>query len=98
MTKQNDYLSDREIQLEQLKLLQAILKLLQKGQSYHHASLELLDNADLMRILKVSESKLKTMRNDKTLKFYKVGNKIVYRVCDVEEMLGMKAGPMRIVS
>jgi len=48
---------------------------------------EILDNADLIQMLKVSTRTLATWREDGTIKYSKIGSKIYYRQEDVEELL-----------
>jgi hypothetical protein len=86
MSKQNEYLSDRELMIKQVELMEAILKILVKGQAMHHASLDLLDNSDMKRIFKASDSTLSRWR-DEGLCFHQVNQKMYYVVSEVEAFL-----------
>jgi hypothetical protein len=97
MSKQNEFLSDHELLCKLVEDTAAIRKFLEKGLSVHHASLDLLDNSDMKRIFKASDSTLKTWR-DEELPFYQVVQKIYYRVSEVEAFLQQrKGGAMRKV-
>ena len=48
---------------------------------------EILDNADLIQMLKVSTRTLANWREDGTIKYSKIGSKIYYRQEDVDELL-----------
>ena len=90
MAKQNEFLSERELLCKLVEEVTELRRFLIKGLSVHHASLDLLDNADMRRILKVSDGTLKKWRDEGLLPFHQIGQKIYYRVCDVEDFLNIK--------
>jgi hypothetical protein len=98
MAKQNEYLSDRELEEAKLEELKEIRKVLTKAFGVQPAPIEVLDNADLKRMFNLSDSTLRRRRKDGTLPFHKVGKKIFYLVTDVEKMLGICIDRMRKAS
>ncbi|MCC9043593.1 helix-turn-helix domain-containing protein [Myroides sp. M-43] len=48
---------------------------------------ELLDNQDVLQILKVSSRSLQRLRSQKLLPYYKVRGKIYYKLSDVQQLL-----------
>jgi hypothetical protein len=98
MSKQSNYLSDRELEEAKLEELKEIRKILTKALGAPSTPIDVLDNADLKRMFNLSDSSLRRRRKDKTLPFHKVGRKIFYLVSDVEKMLGISIGTMRKAS
>jgi hypothetical protein len=48
---------------------------------------ELLDNQDVLQILKISYRSLQRYRSDKKLPYYKLKGKIYYKLSDVQQLL-----------
>jgi hypothetical protein len=100
MSKQNNYLSDRELQEAQLEELKEIRKAFTKTFGVQQAPIEVLDNADLKRMFNLSDSTLRRRRKEGALPFHRAGRgrKIFYLVTDVEKLLGLRIDRMRKAS
>ena len=74
------FLSEREMLEEILKELKTLNeKLLEKNKP----SPDLLDSADVQRLLKVTDSTLRRWRREGRVKFVKIGGKVYYRKEDL---------------
>lgn len=70
-------------EIQQLKLLIQALSQLQ----FNRLKSEWLTPDEVCRILNMSENSLMKLRNSKMLPFSKIGQKIYYRVADIQALL-----------
>jgi predicted site-specific integrase-resolvase len=87
--KNNEYKSQEELLAEILKQLESIAQKLPADNSAA-AQLGVIDNADLVQLLKITPRTAITWRKKKLLPHIKIGGKIFYRINDIETMLNKK--------
>ena len=78
------YTSKNEI--EQIKEKLDLL-INQKSEKEKSPALTYLDNADVMRLLKVSRRTLSTWRSDGIISYVQISNKLYYSLADINEMM-----------
>ena len=87
--KNSEYQSDVELLREILTELKTINKKMSDGkQATNHTGI--IDNADLIQILKITSRTANYWRDSGKLKFSKVGRKIYYQISDIEALVQRK--------
>jgi hypothetical protein len=84
--KANEFKSDRELLDEILAELNAVSQKLKQKNGIATDD-DLLDNADVIQLLKISPQTAARWRKDGKLKFIRIGRKIYYCRKDIEEMI-----------
>ena len=82
------YISDHEFQIEMLKYLKDIRSALHDDRMTPFLDFDYIDNADLIKLLHISNATTKKWRKHGILLYYKLGGKIYYRISDLERILG----------
>jgi hypothetical protein len=82
------YKSDMEMQAEMLAYLKDISSSMHKERRTPFFDFDYIDNAELIKLLHISNATAKNWRNHGTLLYYKLGGKIYYRISDLERTLG----------
>ena len=82
------YKSDTEIQTEVLNYLKDISSSLHINRTTSFLDFDYIDNADLIKLLHISNATTKNWRKHGILLYYKLGRKIYYRISDLERILG----------
>lgn len=60
-----------------------------------NAEIIILDDVDLQQIFKVSSRTTKRWRDNKLIAYSRIGNKIVYRMCDIHAFLQDNHSPSK---
>ena len=84
--KNNDYKSQEDLLAEILEQLQKIAKKLPDGNN-PASSLGIMDNADMLGVLKITNRTAIRWRQEKKLPFFRIGGKVYYRIADIEKMI-----------
>ena len=84
--KNDDFKSQEELLAEILKMLEKIAKKLPDGNN-PSASLGIIDNADMLNVLKITNRTAIRWRKEKKLPFFRIGGKVYYRIADIEKMI-----------
>lgn len=64
-----------------------------ENQLRNNSELIILDDIDLQQIFKVSARTTKRWRDNKLIAYSRIGNKIVYRMCDIHAFLNENHSP-----
>src|ERR1041385_4454446 len=90
MSNNKGYRSDVELLEEILTELQAIRRKMPDNSKQAIDSLGLIDNADLVQLLRITARSASAWRKNGTLPYSKVNGKIFYHLSDIEKMMQEK--------
>jgi hypothetical protein len=80
------YKSEEELLVEILNRLQEISDKMPTKNTAND-SLGVIDNADLLRLLKITNRTAIKWRQQKKLPYFRIGGKIYYRIAEIEKMI-----------
>jgi hypothetical protein len=87
MKKETEYLSEQELLVKILEALQDIKKQMDKLDPDKAPALDIIDNADFMKKMNITDRTASEWRSKGVLPYSKVEGRIYYRISDIEKLL-----------